>query len=162
MLNRRLTRSVGYCDNEECEQYLGCVFLLNHGLTYDCPACKQIGSVIPETSKVTGEGKFAEVRMDYEYDPKVCRYRSLAIVRNNTIMPPFKTYNISSPLVKTEKRALKVSESILARLQYDTGIKDGEIVASSESVLYIDGSADEFKKQIQELKDKWHVDDMEG
>ena len=43
-----MKRGVGYCENTECEDYAKGVFLLNHGDTFYCPRCRQLGSACTE------------------------------------------------------------------------------------------------------------------
>ena len=42
----RMKRGVGYCENTECEDYAKGVFLLNHGDTFYCPRCRQLGKPV--------------------------------------------------------------------------------------------------------------------
>ena len=43
-----MKRGVGYCENTDCEDYAKGVFLLNHGDTFYCPRCRQLGKVEKE------------------------------------------------------------------------------------------------------------------
>ena len=55
----RMKRGVGYCENTECEDYAKGVFLLNHGDTFYCPRCRQLGKVekalVKKLEKALGE-----------------------------------------------------------------------------------------------------------
>ena len=41
----RMRRGVGYCESTQCEDYVKGVFLLNHGDTFYCPRCRQLGKI---------------------------------------------------------------------------------------------------------------------
>ena len=49
-----MKRGVGYCENTDCEDYAKGVFLLNHGDTFYCPRCRQLGKVEKERGFYTG------------------------------------------------------------------------------------------------------------
>ena len=50
-----MKRGVGYCENTDCEDYAKGVFLLNHGDTFYCPRCRQLGKVEKERGFYTTE-----------------------------------------------------------------------------------------------------------
>ena len=65
-----MKRGVGYCENTDCEDYAKGVFLLNHGDTFYCPRCRQLGKVEKERGFYTGNSDiFKEVRVEYNFDP---------------------------------------------------------------------------------------------
>ena len=65
-----MKRGVGYCENTDCEDYAKGVFLLNHGDTFYCPRCRQLGKVEKERGFYTGNTDiFKEVRVEYNFDP---------------------------------------------------------------------------------------------
>ena len=112
-----MKRGVGYCENTDCEDYAKGVFLLNHGDTFYCPRCRQLGKVEKERGFYTGNTDiFKEVRVEYNFDPINSVYREIAIVRDESLWGRNNVYTLQSPLIKTEKRALKVAEAILANL----------------------------------------------
>ena len=56
--NGTMRRAVGYCENIGSREHGGCedfgkgVFLLNHGDTFYCPRCREIGLVVTEKGKL--------------------------------------------------------------------------------------------------------------
>src|SRR5262245_14967770 len=113
----RPSRGVGFCQNARCEDYGKGVFLLNHGSTFSCPDCRHPGRVERERGQAQGDSKvFREVRVEYNYDPELDSYRDVAIVQDVSLWGETSSYTLRSPLVRTEKRALKVAEAILANL----------------------------------------------
>lgn len=158
----RMKRGVGYCMNtgsgeESCEDYAKGVFLLNHGDKFSCPRCRVWGMVVKEAGfSDDPSGVFKEVRVEYNYDPIQTRYREIAIVRDDSIWGPSSTYTLLSPLIKTEKRALKVAEAILANLQRYSGLLLTEdIPRTTEIILSFDEEKVEFAKKLKRLSDEW-------
>ena len=83
--------------------------------TFYCPRCRQLGKVEKERGFYTGNSDiFKEVRVEYNFDPIHGIYREIAIVRDESLWGRNNVYTLQSPLIKTEKRALKVAEAILA------------------------------------------------
>jgi hypothetical protein len=81
-----MKRGVGYCENTDCEDYAKGVFLLNHGDTFYCPRCRQLGKVEKERGFYTGNSDiFKEVRVEYNFDPINGIYREIAIVRDESL-----------------------------------------------------------------------------
>ena len=120
-----MKRGVGYCENTDCEDYAKGVFLLNHGDTFYCPRCRQLGKVEKERGFYTG--------------------------RNNV-------YTLQSPLIKTEKRALKVAEAILANLNRYRGLLNGDdIPRTTEIILSFDEPFEEFEKKLTQLSKEWEA-----
>ena len=66
-----MKRGVGYCENTECEDYAKGVFLLNHGDTFYCPRCRQLGKVEKERGIIEQEIK------GYDDNPDWVGYRGL-------------------------------------------------------------------------------------
>jgi hypothetical protein len=61
-----------------------------------------------------------------------------------------------SPLIKTEKRALKVAEAVLANLQrYAELVGGDEIPRSTEVVLTFDDDLNVFAEKMKKLGDSW-------
>jgi ribosomal protein S27AE len=135
-----MKRGVGYCESTECEDYAKGVFLLNHGDTFYCPRCRQLGKVEKERGFYTGNTDiFKEVRVE-------CLWG-----RNNV-------YTLQSPLIKTEKRALKVAEAILANLNRYRGLLNGDdIPRTTEIILSFDDEFDEFSRKLQQLSKEWEA-----
>ena len=135
-----MKRGVGYCENTDCEDYAKGVFLLNHGDTFYCPRCRQLGKVEKERGFYTGNSDiFKEVRVEYNFDPINGVYREIAIVRDESLWGRNNVYTLQSPLIKTEKRALKVAEAILANLNRYRGLLNGDdIPRTTEIILSFD------------------------
>lgn len=150
----KMSRSVGYCKDTECEDYAKGTFLINHGDTFWCPRCKKIGFIEAEAGTSTGDwGIYKEVRIEYNYDPTERRYRELAIVRDESLWGRNNVYTLKSPLIRTEKRALKVAESMLANLnmqEHPLGL--GEIPRTQELILSFDVSPEKFSEEIARLR----------
>jgi len=136
-----MKRGVGYCENTDCEDYAKGVFLLNHGDTFYCPRCRQLGKVEKERGFYTGNSDiFKEVRVEYNFDPINGVYREIAIVRDESLWGRNNVYTLQSPLIKTEKRALKVAEAIL-----------------TEIILSFDDPFDEFSRKLKQLSKEWEA-----
>ena len=61
-------------------------------------------------------------------------------------------YTLQSPLIKTEKRALKVAEAILANLNRYRGLLNGdEIPRTTEIILSFDDPLDDFREKVRQL-----------
>ena len=152
-----MKRGVGYCENTDCEDYAKGVFLLNHGDTFYCPRCRQLGKVEKERGFYTGNSDiFKEVRVEYNFDPINGVYREIAIVRDESLWGRNNVYTLQSPLIKTEKRALKVAEAILANLNRYRGLINGDdIPRTTEIILSFDDSFDEFSRKLKQLSKEW-------
>jgi ribosomal protein S27AE len=115
-----MIRSVGYCDNSEtCDDYHKGVFLLNHGNTFYCPRCRQLGWVEEEkrTYRDLGgvdkqQAMYREARVKFDFRPADRKYEYTAVVSVDGL-DHGAVFEITSPLVKTEKRALKLAEAAL-------------------------------------------------
>jgi ribosomal protein S27AE len=155
----RMKRGVGYCENTECEDYAKGVFLLNHGDTFYCPRCRQLGKVEKERGFYTGNSDiFKEVRVEYNFDPIHGIYREIAIVRDESLWGRNNVYTLQSPLIKTEKRALKVAEAILANLNRYRGLVSGDdIPRTTEIILSFDEPFDEFSRRLTQLSKEWEA-----
>ncbi len=161
-----MKRGVGYCMNigghEEpgCEDYAKGVFLLNHGDKFYCPQCRHLGTVVKETGHVDrGEREdapFKEVRVEFNYDPTREKFLEIAIVRDEAIWGTGSKYTLLSPLIKTEKRALKVAESVLANLQrYAELSGEDEIPRSTEAIISMDEDLSVFSRKMRALGKSW-------
>jgi len=155
----RPSRGVGYCQNEGCEDHGKGVFLLNHTGMFVCPDCRQTGRVEREAGFSTGDSDvFREVRVEYNYDPEAGVYRDVAIVRDVSLWDRSNSYTLRSPLVRTEKRALKVAEALLANLnRCANSLEPDEIPSSSETVLSFDDDFTEFAAKLQHLANEWEA-----
>jgi ribosomal protein S27AE len=154
-----MKRGVGYCENTDCEDYAKGVFLLNHGDTFYCPRCRQLGKVEKERGFYTGNTDiFKEVRVEYNFDPINSVYREIAIVRDESLWGRNNVYTLQSPLIKTEKRALKVAEAILANLNRYRGLLNGDdIPRTTEIILSFDEPFEEFSRKLEQLSREWEA-----
>jgi hypothetical protein len=152
-----MDRAVGYCDDTDCDDYAKGVFLLNHSETFYCPRCRVRGSTVPEVgiSKPVDGKPFKEVRVEFNYDPTSRRFREIGIVRDEAIWGTGGTYTLLSPLIKTEKRALKVAEAVLANLQRYADILEDGIPRTTETVLSLDDDNDQFNAKLERLGQDW-------
>jgi hypothetical protein len=153
----RPTRGVGYCQNTCCEDFGKGVFLLNHAGAFTCPDCRRAGRIEHETGCFTGDSHvFREVRVEYSYDPETNVYRDVAIVRDTSLWESSSAYTLRSPLVRTEKRALKVAEALLANLNRAASVIDrDEIPCASEAVLSFDDGLATFTERLARLAREW-------
>ena len=153
----RMRRGVGYCKEKACEEFTRGVFLLNHEGEFRCAGCGQPGWIERERGCYHGDGeRFKEVRVEFNFDPADGIYREVAIVQDVSLWGRARVYTLQSPLIRTEKRALKVAEAILANLNRcpDLVNKD-EIPNSSEVVLSFDDDLPEFKRKLEALAQEW-------
>ncbi len=165
--NGAMKRAVGYCENVGsrdaggCEDYAKGVFLLNHGHTFYCPRCRELGTVVVEKGNTEGESHltFKEVRCEFNYNPTNGTFQEIAIVRDESVWGHGRKYTLQSPLIKTEKRALKVAEAILANLQHynfgDDTLKDGAVPSQRETQLSFDDDPALFTEKLTKLGDEW-------
>jgi hypothetical protein len=152
-----MRRGVGYCEDTECEDYGKGVFLLNHHGQFYCPTCREPGRVEHERGVRTGcSDVFKEVRVEYNFDPARRTYREVAIVQDVSLWGSSNVYTLQSPLIRTEKRALKVAEAILANLnRCPDQVTDDDIPNASEVVLSFDDDPDTFKRKLANLATEW-------
>lgn len=143
-------RAVGFCREAHCQDFLKGVFLLNHGLTFYCPSCRCMGEIVPEgrTDCPTDSGLYTSVEVEFDYNPADRAYKARAIVKMNGAMQAG-TYKLSSPLIKTENRALKIAEQLLCGL--NAGLPKDRL--SQEKLLTFDCSLDDFKAQMEDLEE---------
>jgi hypothetical protein len=153
----RMRRGVGFCGDAACEEHARGVFLLNHEGLFHCPSCRKRGHIEKERGSHLGAGKlFKEVRVEYNFDPVVGVYRDVGIVQDVSLWGRSNVYTLQSPLIRTEKRALKVAEAILANLNRcpEWAFKN-EIPNTSEVVLSLDEPIEEFSRKLALLADEW-------
>lgn len=148
----RLKRSVGYCTQEKCEAKSEGVFLLNHGSQFVCPRCRRTGRIIPETGRIIDNGPiFREVRVEFDYKDQDEKFHGLAIVKDTEVAEPASVYVLKSPLIRTEKRALKVAEGILSTLMRPLALAQGDIPSAKEYVISLDSDMQTLKCDLDEL-----------
>jgi len=150
------SRSIGYCLKLECEDHHKGVFLLNSGDEFYCPRCSNQGAIIPERgfSTVVESQPFKEVRINYNYSPAEDRYLETAIVKDESIREEGSVYTLISPMIKTERRALKVAEAILSNLQRYSDLvpfDDNDIPRTTEVIVSFDVERSEFTNKMVSL-----------
>jgi hypothetical protein len=144
-------RAVGYCYNNPCDDVSKGVFLLNHGDTFYCPRCRLPGTVEREVGEVKGEGSFfRQVRVEFNYNPQVKKYLEAGIVAIENVSEG-NTYTLRSPLIKTEQRALKVAEQVLANLNC-YGHNPSDTTPTQELILMLDDDRESFTRSCDKLR----------
>lgn len=148
---RQLKRAIGYCEDTDCEDFHKGVFLINHGKEYFCAKCRERGRVVPEYSTRKGENPvFKEVQVHFNYDPNESRFRGVAIVRDDSLWGDhFSSYIIYSPLIRTDKRASKVAEQVLANLRRVHEAPVGNVIAARQDVIDLDADMSNLKAQLK-------------
>lgn len=145
-----MIRAVGYCDNMACDASHKGVFLLNHGDTFFCLMCRQLGWIEVEKKAYRDldgvdktQAMYREARVIFDYRPATRKYESTAIV-SIPGLDHGAVFEITSPMVKTEERALKIAEYALCTANSGRLSADG---ISTE--LQIDFDSPDWKKQIE-------------
>jgi len=155
MIFSKMKRAVGFCVDTECEHYGNSMFLLNQQGPYICQ-CGKKGIIEEERSEVEQRSDhWKEVRVEWDYEFATRAYRGVAIVTDNALEGEHSTYVLFSPLIKTERRALKVAESILATLQNGEKIEGDAIPRVTEKIVHFDAPLDIVKKEIEEITRSW-------
>jgi ribosomal protein S27AE len=160
-----MRRGVGYCENNDCEDFSKGVFLLNHGNTFYCPHCRQLGYVEPERGSTENEQQiFREVHVHYNFEPLEKAYREIGIVRDDGLdVNRTNVYHLYSPLIKTENRALKVAEAVLGNLNRYRGLLDGdEVPKTTEIILSFDDELSVFAGKLDKLAREWEASPLAG
>lgn len=152
---RRIERGVGYCENTSCEEFCKAKFLLYHEGSFFCQVCFKEGFAVEEVGKpVRAPGQlFGEVKVEYCYCPSAKRYRELAIVRDEALGSNIGVYTLQSPLIQTEKRALKVAEALLSTLN-DGVLLDEDLARPphiQEKILSWDKPLEEVREWLKQF-----------
>jgi len=143
---RDMNRAVGYCQNAGCEEYSKGSFLLNQR-AFACHRCHSVGYVEHEVGRRQNSLPiFKEVRVEFDFDARQKRYASTAIVRDESLWGSHNVYHYCTPMVKTEKQALRMAEQILATLNQMPELPEGkELPRFYENRLDWDLGLDAFK-----------------
>lgn len=143
-MSYRSRRAIGVCLNQDCEDFVKSVFLMNHGPRFYCPRCRSEGETVEEENRHWGEegAPWARSEVEYNWCPIEKRYREIAIVQDTAIDSPFRTHRLMSPLIKTEKRGLKVAEALLANLRWF------ETPRTTEQIISMDSEPEEYQKAL--------------
>jgi hypothetical protein len=120
------------------------------------------GKVKPERGFYTGDSEiFKEVRVEFNYSSIGDVFREIAIVRDDSLWGRGNVYTLQSPLIKTERRALKVAEAILANLNRYRGLINGDgMVESREIVLSWDDDLPTFTKKLAAVAKDWSASNL--
>jgi len=141
----RMSRSVSYCVNPECDDAGSGRFHLGKvdPETY-CNICHQLSTIVPETFDYSGGQPYRQVRVEYDYFAPEARYRGLAIVTNEAI-PEAEggIHTFRSPLIKTPKRALTAAEHRLSNLS------QGQQPDQLHTTVNFDKPFDEVKRELE-------------
>jgi hypothetical protein len=137
-----------------CDDYMKGVFLLNHGDLYFCIKCRTMGFAEFEHSSFVGSHRlFKEVRVEFDYLAIEQRYKSIAIVRDESAPVMGKIYTFWSPLIKTEKRALVVAESLLANLnRMSEVLKQGDVPTATALEININKEGEGWKREMERFR----------
>jgi len=95
------------------------------------------------------------LRVEFNFDPITQTYRDVAIVIDHSLDNSHNVYRMKTPLVKTDRRALRIAESLLATLHQTSGLEQGEIPRSTERTINFSDSLDEIKGQLKEMAVSW-------
>jgi len=144
-------RGVGYCENIECNSYLKGVFLLDSWKKFYCPGCRRQGWVEVERHEdhFNNDADFPVynlIRVHFDFNPTNRTYLEIALVSINELKYGAE-YEIWSPLIKTEERALKVAEFVICSLNSGNKALDGKF--SNEFVMNFE--TDNWNDQIKTL-----------
>lgn len=154
----RAIRGAGYCLNEKCENESKGVFLLNFiEEEWFCDFCHMRGRLLIESGSFTGQGKFNEVRIEFGYDPANDKFDGVAIIKDNAAAGG-SVFTLKSPLIRTDNRALRVGEGMLANLRRHPVIEQGEIPRTDEMVLSWDADAKQMKAQLKVIESYWAME----
>jgi acyl carrier protein phosphodiesterase len=152
----RIKRGVGYCTNEDCDEQFKGTFLMNHNSDkFYCPSCRKNGQLQAEFGASCNEHpRYDEVRVEYEYDAREERYKAVAIVRDEGMWGGhWNKYTLRSPLIRTEKRALKVAEAILSNLNQRIGYVDDNGIPRTEEMV-ISWDSESYSHDLQRMAER--------
>ncbi|MHA2066032.1 MAG: hypothetical protein ACXABY_16795, partial [Candidatus Thorarchaeota archaeon] len=138
-----------------CSDVYKGVFLLNHGPDFHCPRCRRMGLRVPEKGwKENDCPEFKTVRIEYNYSAESKIYRDSVVLTDTSIWGERNTFNIQSPLIKTEKRATRVATTVLANLMHEPewSEEDGCIPKTTETIISFDKPLEEFKFDLNSLR----------
>jgi len=110
-----------------------------------------------ERGKITkGTGSvYKTVEVEFCYDSKNDHYGEKAIVRDESLYGSHSTYRVSSPLIKTEERALKVAEAILANLTMRPESVAEGVPSTVYTIVSFDTTLDDLKTVLTAWLKLW-------
>lgn len=145
-----MKRAVGYCSNKACLDWNKGKFLLNPSQIWLCGRCQEAGKLQPEEGRAQNtQTLFKEVRVRYNFDPYLGHYDTTAVVRDESLWGRHNVYHYDSPMICTQKHALRVAEQILAVLNQHPELLHGEELPSriAETRLHWDEDRETFKQK---------------
>lgn len=147
------SRAILICGNSNCPCWGRQAFLLGYQENALCSGCHQPAYVEPETKEVLGSSPiFREVRVRFDFDSHSHTYRQTALVKDHSIPEgEGSVFILSSPLIKTERRALTVAEVFLGSLhrRSDPYFVD---VPLTETILSFDVPREKFAEDCETLR----------
>ena len=156
-MNVSIRRGAGFCQSMDCRDYAKGVFLLNPSNdVFTCPCCRGTDTHVEiESGRHANDHEVVkEVRVEYNYDPVNGNYRDTAIVRDEAIPGRANVYTFRSPLIKTEQRALKIAEAMLANSHW-SGRKDDDFgYRETEIILHFDNPMEKFLDELAVLEQR--------
>ncbi|MBW2243319.1 MAG: hypothetical protein JRH01_15135 [Deltaproteobacteria bacterium] len=155
-----MKRGIGYCPNTDCENADG-VLLVSPGDTFFCRSCGRSGKVEKERGfRTRSTGIFREVRVEFNFEPIEARYREVAIVRDESLPARHDTYTLQSPLLKSEKRALKLAETVLVNLTRAPALTArDEILRRAEVLLSFDDDLAVLQRRLRQVSTVWEAEE---
>jgi hypothetical protein len=155
--NGTMERGVGFCLDPQCMDFQKDIFLLEHFGPFKCSRCHKPGVKVLESGETDNDYSldFWQVRVEFCYDIATRTYRSIAIVSDETMPKEGNVYTLRCPIVKTEKRALMMAESILGSLMRadDSIFAKGYIHRDQTYNIDFDKPIVEVKNQLKMFED---------
>ncbi|KKL58573.1 hypothetical protein LCGC14_2224010 [marine sediment metagenome] len=147
----KMKRAVGYCTNPICDEHARPMFLLNPKEKFQCGHCQWVGKIEHERGYAENtQPIFKEVRVRFAYSRLRDCYAETAIVRDESLWGRNNVYHYTSPMLRTEKHALKVAEQILATLSQMSELPNGnELPNFFENHLNWDADLETFKQECE-------------
>ena len=142
----RLKRSVTYCMNETCDQWIKPRFHLGPILDAELLCCKCAGNavIVSESFDYSGGNPCRQVRVEFNYCPLDERYLGLVIVTNEDLLEGG-VYTFKTPLLKTQRRALQVAEERLSNLSLN------QLADSLPAYINFDLPLEDVKRALRAL-----------
>lgn len=142
------SKGVGFCENNNCDGFMKGVFLLNHNGIFYCPTCRTPGFIVEEErDEVQPNTMYTTVEVKFNYNPMARKYADRAIVS----LEPKRGHNIyhySSPLLKSEQRALKAAVALINAV--NTHAMEPSI--ASEHIIDLDKPLDIIRDDLKKLE----------
>lgn len=147
----RKKRAVNYCTNPDCSEFTKKLFSFYHDRVFECNECFQEGGTQRERGFAENtQPLFKEVRVAYNFHPTLNTYRSIVVVRDESLWGHHNVYHHDCPVTVSEKRAFQIAEQILATLNQMSALPIGdELPDFFESCLSWDADLETFKQECE-------------